>query len=121
MNRSNSNKIFRPGLRGFMVLASALLVTFLAQRRLSTAAQDRARTTLERTPSAEARLRVVDLYAKRPLSFERNDRQTDARVKFISRGGGYTLFLSSAEAILVLRETGKESGQTSQKVESQTL
>ncbi|HYK63694.1 MAG TPA: hypothetical protein VEY94_02010 [Patescibacteria group bacterium] len=120
MKRSNSNKLYRPGLCGLMLLASALLVTILAQRRLSAAPQDRPRTTLERTPNAEGRLQVIDLYAKRPLSFERNDGQTDAKVKFISRGDGYTLFLSPAEAVLALRTTGKESGQT-QKFESETL
>jgi hypothetical protein len=35
-----------------------------------------------------------------PLRFERNDGQTDARVKFISRGKGYTLFLTPSEAVL---------------------
>ena len=35
--------------------------------------------------------------------FERNDGQTDRRVKFISRGEGYTLFLTPSEAVLALR------------------
>lgn len=38
-----------------------------------------------------------------PLRFERNDGQTDARVKFVSRGTGYTLFLAPDEALLTLR------------------
>jgi hypothetical protein len=36
------------------------------------------------------------------LSFERNDGQTDAQVKFFSRGSGYSIFLTSQEAVLVL-------------------
>jgi hypothetical protein len=42
-------------------------------------------------------------YAHLPLSFERNDGQTDARVKFVSRGPGYTLFLAPDQAVLTLR------------------
>ncbi len=37
-----------------------------------------------------------------PLSFEPNDGQTDARVKFLSHGHGYTLFLTPSEAVLAL-------------------
>ncbi len=41
-------------------------------------------------------------YGQRPLSFEVNQGQTDARVKFLSRGRGYTLFLTPTEAVLIL-------------------
>ncbi len=44
--------------------------------------------------------RIVETYGKLPLSFEANQGQTDSRVKFISRGPGYTLFLNSTEAVL---------------------
>jgi hypothetical protein len=37
-----------------------------------------------------------------PLSFEPNQGQTDSRVQFLSRGNGYTLFLTPAEAVLSL-------------------
>src|SRR6266436_6288903 len=36
----------------------------------------------------------------RPLSFEANQGQTDRRVRFLSRGSGYTLFLDPGEAVL---------------------
>jgi len=38
-----------------------------------------------------------------PLSFEANEGQTDSRVRFLSQGPGYTLFLTSNEAVLALR------------------
>src|SRR5207245_1443377 len=41
-------------------------------------------------------------YGNLPLSFERNDGQTDAQVKFFSRGSGYSMFLTSQGAVLVL-------------------
>src|SRR5947207_3244695 len=54
--------------------------------------------------AAEAtQARLADSYGKLPLSFEANRGQTDPRVKFISRGNGYTLFLTSDEAVLALR------------------
>jgi len=44
------------------------------------------------------------LDAQLPLLFEVNRGQTDARVKFLSRGKGYTLFLTPTEAVLSLRQ-----------------
>src|SRR2546430_762262 len=46
---------------------------------------------------------LVEAYGKLPLSFEANRGQTDSRVKFLSRGPGYTLFLTQREAVLALR------------------
>lgn len=37
-----------------------------------------------------------------PMNFEANNGQTDSRVKFLSRGSGYTLFLTSSDAVLAL-------------------
>jgi hypothetical protein len=39
----------------------------------------------------------------RPLSFEPNRGQTDKQVDFLAQGTGYSLFLSHAEAVMVLR------------------
>jgi hypothetical protein len=39
-----------------------------------------------------------------PLSFEANQGQTDARVKFLARGHGSTLFLTATDAVLVLSQ-----------------
>ena len=38
-----------------------------------------------------------------PLSFEANQGQTNSQVKFLSRGEGYSLFLTSYEAVFTLR------------------
>src|SRR5262245_45600082 len=43
-------------------------------------------------------------YGKIPLSFEKNLGQVDSRVKFLSRGPGYGLFLTDHEAILRLNQ-----------------
>src|SRR5205809_7087440 len=66
--------------------------------------------------SAEAtQSRLAESYGKVPLSFEANQGQTDRRVKFLSRGSGYTLFLTGDEAVLSLRS--QESEVRSQKPE----
>jgi hypothetical protein len=44
-----------------------------------------------------------------PLSFEANAGQTDSRVKFLSRDPGYSLFLTSDEAVLSLQKSGVRS------------
>src|ERR1035437_6131273 len=53
-------------------------------------------------PKAQAK--ILDQYGKLPLSFEANQGQTDARVKFLSRTSGYPLFLTGDEAVLALNE-----------------
>jgi hypothetical protein len=45
-----------------------------------------------------------DLYAELPLGFEANEGQADSRVKFLSRGEGYALFLTGDEAVLALKK-----------------
>ena len=53
------------------------------------------------------------LYAALPLSFEANKGQTDPSVNFLSRGQGYTLFLTGGEAVLTLRKPSVVKGQSS--------
>ena len=56
----------------------------------------------EKMSGAAARARLVANYGKLPLAFEANQGQTNARVKFLSRGSGYTLFLTPTDAVLSL-------------------
>lgn len=51
----------------------------------------------------------IDLnYGKLRLSFEPNRGQADKRVRFLSRGPGYSLFLTPTEAFLALQRPGKK-------------
>ncbi|MFQ5695334.1 MAG: SBBP repeat-containing protein, partial [Terriglobia bacterium] len=59
-----------------------------------------------------AQRQVTAAYGKLPLSFEVNQGQTDAQVKFLSRGQGYTLFLTATEAVLALRSPKLEKPKT---------
>jgi hypothetical protein len=56
---------------------------------------------IPKAPAGKAR--IVENYGKLPLSFEKNQGQTDKKVGFLSRGSGYTLFLTPNEAVLALR------------------
>jgi hypothetical protein len=56
----------------------------------------------------KAQGRTLDQYGKLPLSFEANHGQADGQVKFLSRTGGYTVFLTGNEAVLALRGTAKK-------------
>jgi uncharacterized repeat protein (TIGR01451 family) len=53
-------------------------------------------------PGPTVQAQTLSLYGRLPLSFEVNQGQTDPQVKFLSRGSGYSLFLTSNEAVLVL-------------------
>ncbi|HEX8284060.1 MAG TPA: SBBP repeat-containing protein, partial [Pyrinomonadaceae bacterium] len=65
------------------------------------------------TETAATRAHVSEVYGKLPLSFEPNVGQSEPGVDFVSRGGGYGLFLKGTEAVLVLRRAaaaGKQKG-----------
>jgi hypothetical protein len=47
-------------------------------------------------------MRMDRSFGPSPLAFERNDRQTDSEVKYLAHGPGYQLFLTDAEAVMVL-------------------
>jgi hypothetical protein len=48
------------------------------------------------------RMKLVENYGELPLSFAANQGETDGRVRFLSRGPGYSLFLANSEAVLSL-------------------
>src|SRR6266567_7975929 len=63
--------------------------------------------------------RSIGSYGKVPLSFEANQGQADPRVKFLSRGSGYTLFLTGDEAVLALRSQKPEVRRQKSEARSQ--
>ena len=64
------------------------------------------------TPPAKKGLEA-EAYGKLPLSFEANQGQTDHRVKFLSRGRGYALFLAGDEAVLSVKAADRPKKSTS--------
>jgi hypothetical protein len=63
-----------------------------------------------RTPAntAEVKMTVSENYGKLPLSFEPNLGQSAKAVKFLSRRNGYTVFLTSTEAVFSLRRAQEQ-------------
>jgi len=55
-------------------------------------------------PDPSTQLRILENYGKLPLAFEENRGQVDPRVKFVSHSAGYSLFLTSDEAVLSVPE-----------------
>ncbi len=50
---------------------------------------------------------LLQAYGRLPLSFEFNEGQTNPQVKFLSRGAGYELFLTSTEAVVVMGKSAE--------------
>ena len=55
-------------------------------------------------PTVATTASVQAAYGNLPLSFEANEGQSDTQVQFLARGHGYSLFLTSTEAVLALRQ-----------------
>src|SRR3989442_13095391 len=79
----SSRNVLHIGLAGPLVVALAVLL-----------GGDKA--TGDNAPVAKAQ--VQEHYGKLPLRFEANRGQTESRVRFLSRGKGYTLFLKPTQA-----------------------
>src|SRR5450631_8482 len=56
---------------------------------------------------------VQQNYGRLPLKFEANHGQTDSQVKFLSKGKGYSAFLTSGSMVLSLRPTEGTSAPAS--------
>jgi len=81
--------------RALIPFHSILAFTFLAGLTLPAAAATDAR--------------VSESYGKLPLHFESNRGQTHKDVRFLSRGPGYSLYLTASEAVLVLGKPDRDT------------
>src|SRR5690242_134752 len=97
--------LIRRGLAAGVVVLLALFAWGFSGRL----AQKAKAASAGRVREAQAHPRVLANYGKLPLSFEVNRGQTDGRVKFLARGRGYDLFLTSREAVLSLRKSEARS------------
>ena len=59
--------------------------------------------------------RAGESYGKLPMTFEVNAGQTDARVKFIARGAGYSLYLTPTESVFVMSRQHGEPKEESRE------
>jgi hypothetical protein len=102
--------------------AVALALTFAAASATSSATSPSEAFRQSPLPDPAVEREIRQMFGQLPLSFEVNQGQTDPRVKFFSRGSGYSLFLTSAEAVLALRApTARAADSASQTVLRMTL
>src|SRR5947199_10747183 len=92
---------------GGLLVAAALIQQPKTQNvfKLHRPSEDFAQTAARQSAPSRAeatKQRLTESYGSLPLSYEANQGQTSNEVKFLSRGGGYTLFLTSNEAVLDL-------------------
>ncbi|HKX27724.1 MAG TPA: SBBP repeat-containing protein [Blastocatellia bacterium] len=90
-------------LRGWQFTIGALLLISLALLGLTIT-----RHSWEMTPAKKAENPIdarVQSQPRTPISFELNQGQVDSTVKFMSRGQGYGLFLTSKEAVFAMRRS----------------
>ncbi len=88
-----------------VVLTLGLLVIACGTQQRSALLQPE---TLPPKQPAGAKTNPQLSYATLPLAFEANQGQTDERVNFLARGRGYTMFLTSTEAVLSMPQAPKE-------------
>ncbi|MHC5539599.1 DUF7948 domain-containing protein, partial [Singulisphaera rosea] len=54
---------------------------------------------------------LLNAYGQLPLSFEANQGQTDAQVRYLARGDGYALFITPTSAVLNIQASGDDASQ----------
>ncbi len=115
---------------GWCLLAAALLLPSRQEGAPIGGSAEHSRQTratpANNRPSREEQARALGAYGNLPLGFEANQGQTDSRVRFLSRGGGYSLFLTRDEAVLALKrgqtpKLGRKANGPQPAVESRDL
>jgi hypothetical protein len=96
--------LFKLNRQGLLVASAFVVAVIAAGCWMSLNTQPSVTTMMgDRELETSAPARVKAEYGKLPLSFEANQGQTDSKVKFLTRGSGYALFLTANEAVLRLR------------------
>ena len=90
----------REAKRSSLIRHSLLSGVILATSGALAAVNPSSEITLK--ASATDGAKSAENYGKLPLAFEANHGQSDPSVKFLSRGSGYSLFLTDSEAVLAL-------------------
>ncbi|HEX4378848.1 MAG TPA: SBBP repeat-containing protein, partial [Candidatus Acidoferrum sp.] len=92
----------------FAAACAAILAVVVTRHHMHLSARN---AVAKNSDNAATRLRALEAYGKIPLTFEANSGQTDARVKFLARGAGYTVFLTDRDATLRLARPATQPGK----------
>ncbi len=87
---------------GQLTLRKAILIPVVVAIVAAAGLMGRAGRTTNPHVVASSKPTLED-YRKLPVYFEQNRGQTDPRVRYVSRGPGYTVFLTGAGAVLALK------------------
>jgi hypothetical protein len=63
-------------------------------------------------PGLATQGQILKSYGDLPLSFEFNEGQTNKQVKFLTRGQGYSLFLTGSETVIALTKAAPQVSKT---------
>ncbi len=91
---------------GLALLVALAVVALLCGSKVYPGKKNR---TAGLDPSAATRERFLKSFTHLPLIFERNQGQSDPRVKFLARGTRYALFLTADAAVLALQDPADRS------------
>jgi hypothetical protein len=89
---------------GVILLSILLTAALLGPNRVSKAALSTTPTANTSASGFGSSPQVTQAYGQLLMTFELNQGQTDSRVDFLARGGGYALFLSGEQAVFALRQ-----------------
>ena len=97
-----------------LIVAAAWATPLIAMQRGSIAGRFLGQAVVKHSdhkgsPIGAQRLKLLSAYAKLPMTFESNQGQTAQQVKFVSRGPGYSLFLTPTEAVIALKQNSDVS------------
>ena len=103
-----------------VIVAAALLVLAPSGYRRAPGRASAASSASFSLPGADtaASSRIQASYAALPLAFEQNQGQTDAQVKYLARGSGYTLFLTANDAVFSLHSRHAATESTAHEIQS---
>lgn len=104
MSSQSRKTIFSRSILLTLLAVTTLLITLSGYLVRSSLAQQSVSESKTSRNEGSSGAQISDHYGKLPLTFEANEGQTDRQVKFLSRGAGYDLFLTSAEVVLTLRK-----------------
>jgi hypothetical protein len=114
--RASRGRVYAFYIVPIAVITAILMVLFPGRMpNAAVTVSARSSAPLSQTLTPAARTRIQASYAALPLAFEENQGQTDPQVKYLTRGHGYTLFLTANDAVFSLHSRPAASGLSASK------
>ncbi|MCK9420083.1 MAG: SBBP repeat-containing protein [Nitrospirae bacterium] len=98
-----------------MVVLSVLFIGCLTGYAITQAAKGTSSHSNAAPSGVLSKTQALRNFGRAPLHFEENKGQTDRQVKFLSRGRGYTLFLTPTESVITLNRSSATVGRSAEQ------